>query len=195
MILTCIIKQCRNSNAYSCAVLEKEMFSSRSFTVSSSTNISSVFCLGPHNKDICYTYEYQGQAYCVTFVINRRQAAIKIFPSKDLNILCIIYTLMLEYSHKVLDSYVIYLHIHFTFWSWPLLRRHWLIGQSFPLQSGYLLLLQRATLCGFNRLNTEGWVIKMHEILNVQLTHDELVFKAHVMQLLATARESVSTGG
>lgn len=34
----------------------------------------------------------------------------------------------------------------------------------------------------------------MHEILNVQLTHDELVFKAHVMQLLVTARESDSTG-
>lgn len=45
-----------------------------------------------HNKDICYTYGYQGQAYCVTFVINRRQAAIKIFL---LNILCIIYTLIL----------------------------------------------------------------------------------------------------
>lgn len=32
----------------------------------------------------------------------------------------------------------------------------------------------------------------MHEILNVQLTHDELVFKAHVTQLLVTARDLIA---
>lgn len=82
-----------------------------------------------------------------------------------------------------LDSCVIYLHIHFTFWSWPLARRQCLIGQSSSRPSGYLLLLQWAILGRLKRWNTAGFiVIKMHEMWNnAQWTHNESTCTAQML--------------
>lgn len=95
----------------------------------------------------------------------KKRRLIKIWRAGRVYILCV----MWECSREEMDSCVIYLHIHFTFWSRPLARRHCSIGRfPFPLvPSGYLLLLQRGHPGLFKRRSGAGFiVIEMHEMWN-----------------------------
>lgn len=55
----------------------------------------------------------------------KERRLIKIWSAVRVYILCV----MWECSREEMDSRVIYLHIHFTFWSRPLARRHCSIGR------------------------------------------------------------------